>query len=276
VGVVLTIRRFACANAACARRTFIERFGDQLGQRARRTGAADALLLRLARAAGAEAGARLATAAGLAVSSDTLLRLGRRAAADGAPTPRVLGVHDSALRRGRVYATLLVDLEARRPVDVLDGRGAGPLVAWLQAHPGVEAVACDRAEAYDYGAARRAPTAVQVSDRFHLVRNAAAALDALLRGRRRLLDRAAAVTVAAEPTSTRSSPARPAVARDYAPATSSFGCSPASSGATGAGTSSWSGRRRCSAGTAAVGACSGAGGRAVRWAAPASALRSAT
>jgi hypothetical protein len=28
VGVVLTIRRFACANAACARRTFIERFGD--------------------------------------------------------------------------------------------------------------------------------------------------------------------------------------------------------------------------------------------------------
>jgi signal transduction histidine kinase len=42
------------------------------------------------------------------------------------------------------------------------------------------------------------------------------------------------------------------------------GCSPASSGQTGASTSSWSGRRPSSGGTAAVGASFGAGGRAGR------------
>src|SRR5689334_3876131 len=49
--VALTVRRFVCTNAGCARRTFAEGFGDALGGRARRTQEADSMLLRLARAA---------------------------------------------------------------------------------------------------------------------------------------------------------------------------------------------------------------------------------
>jgi hypothetical protein len=64
-------------------------------------------------------------------------------------------------------------------------------------------------------------------------------------------------------------------ARADAPATDSSGSWRASSGATGAGTSSSSGRRRSSDGTVAAGGCSGAGGRAAGWAVRASAPRSA-
>ena len=45
----------------------------------------------------------------------------------------------------------------------------------------------DRAGEYADGAARGAPSAVQVADRFHLVRNATEALEELLRGRHRRL-----------------------------------------------------------------------------------------
>lgn len=58
-------------------------------------------------------------------------------------------------------------------------REAKTLEEWLVAHPGVQIISRDRAGAYAEGARKGAPNAIQIADRFHLLRNLGDALGKL-------------------------------------------------------------------------------------------------
>ena len=117
--------------------------------------------------------------------------LHQRAATVPVQVPRVLGIDDWAWRRGHRYGTILCDLEKRRVVDLLPDREAETVARWLRQHPGTEIVSRDHGGIYAEATRRAAPHAVQVADRWHLLRNLSEALRHALAPHHRLFTQAA-------------------------------------------------------------------------------------
>lgn len=184
VRIHVRVRRFFCDQPACLQRIFTERLPTIMHPYARRTTRLARIQQQVGLLLGGAAGTVLCTALGIPAGVDLLLTLIRRCPLPPMATPRVLGLDDWALRKGQRYGTILVDHEREHIVDLLPDRTPQRVSDWLRAHPGVEIVTRDRAEAYAQGITDGAPHALQVADRWHLLKNVTDALTTVVQDHR--------------------------------------------------------------------------------------------
>jgi transposase len=178
----LSVGRFRCRNASCARKIFCERLPRIARAYGRQTERASEIVRVVGYVVGGLPGERLLIRLGIVTSDDTVLRRVRQDSEwdPAALLVRNLGVDDWAWRKGQDYGTVLVNLDLHSVIDLLPVRSAESLSEWLQQHPEVMTISRDRCGLYADGAALGAPHAQQIADRFHLVLNLSAAVERVL------------------------------------------------------------------------------------------------
>jgi hypothetical protein len=102
-----------------------------------------------------------------------------------------LGVDETSFRKANrehpiIYAAGLVDLDAKKVIDMVEGNAAKDLYRWCASTDeewlkGVKVVATDLAESYRAGLSPHLDHAVRVADPFHVVRVANRCLDSVRR-----------------------------------------------------------------------------------------------
>jgi transposase len=188
VRLSLRVRRFRCTDSGCPRRIFAERLPSIVEPYARKTRRLHEILELFGFALGGEGGTRLLERLGMRASPSTLLRYVRGSPEVAYPQPRAVGIDDWAFRRGHRYGTMIVDLERHEVIDLLEGREAEAVRAWLERHPQIRIIARDRGGAYAEAATKGA---AQVADRWHLMHNLAGALEEFLLHKKKVLREAA-------------------------------------------------------------------------------------
>jgi transposase len=187
VALCLVVRRFRCTTRTCGQRIFAERLTGLIDARARLTKRLNEVLLWMAITVGAEPGQRLLTKLGIHIGADKLLALSHAAPLPTLTVPNVVGVDDFALKRGRTYGTVIVDLEAGQPLALLPSRSAEVVAPWLKAYPNVAVVSRDRSSEYERAVNLGAPGAQHVLDRWHVLKNLREVLERVCRRQHALI-----------------------------------------------------------------------------------------
>src|SRR6266496_1477316 len=180
VHLMIHVRRFFCQESTCIRKIFAERFPSLTLPRVKFTLRLQEALTEMGFELGGEACARLGKNLSIPGSSDTILRLVKRAELPAAPPPHVVGLDDWSWKRRLRYGTLICDLESRKPIDVLPDRSVETVSAWFEKHPSIEIVSRDRSSEYAAAMKKGAPQALQVADLWHIGKNLAESVSTLL------------------------------------------------------------------------------------------------
>lgn len=178
--IILRPRKFYCHQDECPFKIFTERFESHFRPYKRRTERLESKIRQLGLLAGGRPAQRICTILSIPTSDTTILRLIEKSDFSPAKGVTAIGVDDWAYKKRKSYGSILVNLHTGKVIDLLPDREQETLRKWLQERPEIEVMSRDRYSNYQKAITLGAPQSIQVTDRWHLLKNLSEAVQKVL------------------------------------------------------------------------------------------------
>lgn len=86
-------------------------------------------------------------------------------------------VDNFAFRKRYTYRSVMVDLDTHRIIDIIESRKTKQIEEWLKSYPNLKVISRDKAQTYSSASLNSHPDAIQIGDRFHLLKNLSNAVE---------------------------------------------------------------------------------------------------
>lgn len=172
VTIIVDSRHFRCENSECKRKIFAEPLKMSAPYRRMTNDVYERIRYEALNQA-APSAVQTLSQSHIRTSVSTCHRLVRDV---GSSNPIVrssgyAGIDDFAKKKGHVYACAIVDHYTRDTLAVFDTRYGKEITEWFAAHPEIKLVTRDGSQSYAEIIRAASADIVQVSDRFHLIKN---------------------------------------------------------------------------------------------------------
>ena len=163
-------RKMLCDNPECSHRTFVERFNLVEPKRIR-SKSPDDEILNLCKNMNANSAAKLLRNHIAMVGKSTLCNMLKKEISIHKSGVTLVYLDDFALKRRKKYGTVMVDLITGKIIDMLPSRDPKDVTAWLEKYPHIKLCSRDGSQSYAKAIKDAQFECIQMSDRFHLLRN---------------------------------------------------------------------------------------------------------
>ena len=167
VKILIEQKKYFCANKICPKKTFAERF-DFYDPKATTTKRLQKEILRVAMAQSSVAASRYLRTSVADVSKSTICNMLKKGAKQNVDKMRIISVciDDFALKKRQRYGTVMINVETRKIVDMIESRETEDVSKWLSKYPNIMVVSRDGSQQYATAITEAHPGAMQVSDLF--------------------------------------------------------------------------------------------------------------
>lgn len=163
------VYRFHCTNGECGCKYFSESSSPFAPRYSRMSGCLENLYVNTTLEMSTNKASIILSSCAAAVSASTIVRHLLRHPFPASHPCCDIAIDDFAIKKGVVYASILVDHKTSRPVAVLSSHSSEEVCAWFRQYPHVKRSTHDGGLCFQKGIELASPQITQITNRFHLM-----------------------------------------------------------------------------------------------------------